>query len=106
MSARVEPQTDVQAAAADLATNVAPAFAPPIAAVDPDDGWGNGPSLPTDHPAWMRDSLSVSSRARALFARIVPVVVRVIAFWEHRVRSITVAGGTLSVDASGSYRLP
>jgi hypothetical protein len=52
----------------------------------------------------MRDALSISQRARALLAKLQPVVVRVVAFWEHRVKSIAVGGRTLSVDASGSYR--
>jgi hypothetical protein len=62
-------------------------------------------TLPADHPAWMRDTLSLSQRARGLIVRMKPVVLRVIAFWEHRVRSIVVGGRTLCVDASGSYRV-
>jgi hypothetical protein len=40
-----------------------------------------------------------------LLAKIKPIAIRVVAFWEHRVRSVAVAGGRVSVDASGSYRL-
>ncbi len=110
MSARVDVPNETQSALGDNASAqgaaVALPFAAPVGNVDSDDRWGNGPALPSDHPAWARDALSISQRARALLARIKPVVVRVIAFWEHRVKSITIGGRTLSVDASGSYRLP
>jgi RNA polymerase sigma factor (sigma-70 family) len=110
VSARVDVQNETQPTLGDNASvqgaSVALPFTAPVGNVDPDDRWGNGPALPADHPAWARDALSVSQRARALLARIKPVVVRVIAFWEHRVKSITIGGRTLSVDASGSYRVP
>ncbi|MBD5635735.1 MAG: hypothetical protein IAI49_14785 [Candidatus Eremiobacteraeota bacterium] len=104
---RVETQTEAQSAqaAANASLVQTPTLSlPPIEAVDPEERYGNGPSLPSDHPAWMRDSLSISQRARALLASIKPVVVRVIAFWEHRARTIAIGGRTLCVDASGSYR--
>jgi hypothetical protein len=106
VSARVDAQ-DAQAAAATA--NATPLrggvpFAPPIEPIDPDERPGGGHALPSDHPAWMRDSLSLSGRARALLARIQPVVVRTIACWEHRVRSIAIGDRTLRVDTSGSYR--
>jgi len=72
---------------------------------DPDDRWGGGHRLPGDHPAWMRDTLSLSARARALLAKVKPVAIRVIAAWEHRARTIVLGRSRLSVDASGSYRL-
>jgi hypothetical protein len=62
-------------------------------------------ALPADHPAWTRDRLSLSSQARALLARIKPAVVTVLAFFDHRLRSVFVGGRKLSIDASGSYRL-
>ncbi len=100
MRARVESEPPATSGLAPLALpNVA------IAGVanDPDDRYG-GHRLPGDHPAWMRDSLSVSQRARTLFERLKPVVLTVIAAWEHRLRSIVVGSTRLSVDASGSYR--
>jgi hypothetical protein len=110
VSARVDAQNEPQPTLADngSAVGAAPArpFAAPVGNVDPDDRSGNGPALPADHPAWARDALSISQRARALLARVKPVVVRVIAFWEHRVKSIAIGGRTLSIDASGSYRVP
>jgi len=63
------------------------------------------PSLPQDHPAWQRDVLSISSRARALIAAIRPYAVNVLSFWDHRFRDITIGARTLLIDPSGSYRL-
>ena len=71
---------------------------------DPEDRWG-GHALPGDHPAWMKDTLSLSQRARALIAKQRPVAVRVVTYWEHKVRSVVCAGRRVSVDQSGSYRL-
>ena len=62
-------------------------------------------TLPRDHPAWQRDILSVSARARAVVAALRPVVVRVLTFWDHVVRSISVGGRRVEVDPSGCYRL-
>jgi hypothetical protein len=94
--------------AATTASTLAGGLQMPAAAIAPvgaDADVALGNDLPSDHPPWPRDTLSISQRARALLAHVKPVVIRVIAFWEHRVRSIVVAGRTLSVDASGSYRL-
>ena len=103
MSASVDP--DAQAvASANLPALLGGAAPVPLTAIDFDDRWG-GHTLPNDHPPWMKDTLSISQRARALIAKLRPVVVKVIAYWEHRVRSISVGNGRLSIDASGSYRL-
>jgi len=63
------------------------------------------PALPSDHPAWQRDVLSISSRARTVIATIVPAVVRTLAYWDHRVRELAFGARTLSVDPAGCYRL-
>jgi hypothetical protein len=63
------------------------------------------PALPRDHPAWARDLAAISSRTRALLHAVRPTVVRVMTFWDHRVRSIAVGARALSVDAAGCYRL-
>ncbi len=103
MSARLDPDAQTPASASLAMT--AAAMTPLAAiAVDPDDRWG-GHALPSDHPAWMKDTLSISQRARALIAKLKPVVVQVVGFWEHRLRSIIVGNERLSVDTSGSYRL-
>lgn len=64
-----------------------------------------GPSLPRDHPPWQRDVLAVSARARALLARLRPVTVRVLTFWDHVLRGIVVGDRDVEVDPSGSYRM-
>lgn len=63
------------------------------------------PPLPREHPKWVRDAVAVSQRARALILRLRPIIVRVLTFWDHSVRSVLVGGRRLDIDASGSYRL-
>lgn len=63
------------------------------------------PPLPREHPKWVKDALAVSQRARQIIARIRPVVVRVLTFWDHHLRSISVGDRELRVDISGSYRV-
>lgn len=101
MSARVDADPQAQGGVAPQA----PYGAPPLSmALDSDDRWG-GHTLPNDHPAWMKDTLSISQRARALLAQIRPAAVKVIAYWEHRVRSVIIGERRVSVDASGCYRM-
>jgi hypothetical protein len=61
--------------------------------------------LPRDHPQWVKDALSVSNRARELLAQLKPVVVRILTFWDHRVRSALIGDSRVSIDPSGSYRV-
>ena len=62
--------------------------------------------LPADHPEWQRDAVLVSARVRAVLASLRPLVVRVLCFWDHVVRSVALGGGRrLEIDPSGSYRL-
>ena len=61
--------------------------------------------LPSDHPQWQRDVVSISSRTRALIATIVPAIVRTFSYWDHRVRDVVLGARTLSVDPAGCYRL-
>jgi hypothetical protein len=81
-------------------------LAPPsLAPVQFADGAFDVPtSLPRDHPAWQRDVLAVSARVRAVLTRMRPVAVRVLTFWDHAVRRITIGGRHLEVDPSGCYR--
>ncbi|BDE07712.1 hypothetical protein WPS_29880 [Vulcanimicrobium alpinum] len=58
-----------------------------------------------DQPAWQRDMLAISSRVRAAIAALNPVVVRVLWFWDHAVRTIALGSRRLDVDPSGSYHL-
>lgn len=63
------------------------------------------PYLPHDHPAWARDAIALSMRARDLLAKFKPVAVKILTFWDHTIRSIIVANRRLTVDVSGSYRI-
>jgi len=70
-----------------------------------DSGADMPASLPRDHPAWQRDVLAVSARVRAIVARMHPVAVRVLTFWDHVARSVAIGGRRVEVDPSGCYRL-
>jgi hypothetical protein len=61
--------------------------------------------LPHDHPRWVKDAVAVSQRARDLIAKLRPVVISVLAFWDHRIRSIMVGNRRVQVDPSGCYRV-
>jgi hypothetical protein len=80
------------------------AYADPIVAAAADVDLGSG-SLPQEHPRWVKDSLAVSQRARQLIARLRPIAIRILTFWDHRNRYATVAGLTVRIDPSGSYRI-
>ncbi len=102
MNARVDPDGGMLALGLTATTPAPEALAP--LAIDPDERY-DGPALPSDHPAWLRDAVSISQRARALLAALKPVVIHVIGVWEHRVRSIVIGDRSMKVDASGSYRI-
>ncbi len=76
----------------------------PVLALLPDDEFET-PPLPREHPKWVRDAVAVSQRARQLMARLRPVVIHVLTFWDHHLRNVTIGGRRLSVDVSGSYRI-
>jgi hypothetical protein len=61
--------------------------------------------LPQDHPRWVKDAVAVSQRARELIAKLRPIVLHVLSFWDHRVRSIMVGNRCVAVDPSGCYRV-
>ena len=61
--------------------------------------------LPREHPAWVRDAVALSRRARGIVARLRPAVFLVLSFWDHRIRSIAVGGRRVRIDASGSYAI-
>ncbi len=63
------------------------------------------PTLPRDHPAWQRDLVCVSSRARAVIARLRPLAILVLSFWDHAVRAAMIGERRFEVDPSGCYRL-
>jgi hypothetical protein len=86
----------------------APALVPlstqPLAAALPDADI-EVPPLPRDLPPWAKDAIAVSQRARDLIARLQPIAIAVLTFWDHRMRSAFVAGKRIAIDPSGSYRL-
>jgi hypothetical protein len=63
------------------------------------------PALPADHPQWQRDIASISARARAIVAHVVPIAVRTLSYWDHRLREVAFGTRMLSVDPAGCYRL-
>lgn len=79
------------------------AVAAPMLPIDADAA--GLPALPNDHPQWQRDIVSISARARAIVARAVPIVVRTLSYWDHRIREVAFGPRTLSVDPAGCYRL-
>ncbi len=103
MSSKVEGDVGTALQSGVAAPSTTPAYVTPIFD-DGDERWG-GHALPGDHPAWMKDTVSLSQRARALIAKLKPVVIRVATYWDHNVRSILCGGRRLAVDACGSYRL-
>ncbi len=76
----------------------------PILPLIPEDELDT-PPLPREHPKWVKDAVAVSQRARIIIAGLRPVLVRILTFWDHHVRSIAVGGRRLEVDLSGSYRI-
>jgi hypothetical protein len=76
----------------------------PVLALLPDDEFET-PPLPREHPKWVKDALAVSQRARQLITRLRPVIVKVLTFWDHHIRSVVIGGRELTVDISGSYRM-
>lgn len=63
------------------------------------------PEFPADHPQWQRDVVSISARARAVIAQAIPVVVRTLSYWDHRIREVAFGVRSLAVDPAGCYRL-
>lgn len=96
-------ETSAALVPADAALVYPPALVPPLPPIDAEAA--GLPDLPADHPQWQRDVVSISSRARALIANVVPVVVRTLAYWDHRLREVAFGARTLSVDPAGCYRL-
>jgi hypothetical protein len=78
--------------------------APAVAALIPDDEFET-PPLPREHPKWIKDGMVVSQRAKQLLERVKPIPLRVLRFWDHAVRSLTILDRRISIDSSGSYRM-
>jgi hypothetical protein len=87
-----------------LAVQIGAAASEAIAPV-PADGELETPLSPHDRPRWMRDAVAISQRARELVARLRPAAVRVLSFWDHRMRAVVIGECCVRIDASGCYRI-
>ena len=99
MLRRVELEENAPAAALQLGAARPEAIVPAVADAELETGLP-----PNDQPRWVRDAVAVSQRARELVAKLRPVAVHVLSFWDHRIRAVVVGGRYVRVDASGSYR--
>ena len=100
MLRRVELDDSNTALPVQIGAAASEAVAPVLA-----DGELETPLSPHDRPRWVRDAIAVSQRAREVIARLRPVAVRVLSFWDHRMRRIVVGECCVRVDASGCYRI-
>lgn len=100
MLRRIDGETRQPSLLEALGLGQAQAIVPAVADVELETA-----PLPHDHPKWVKDALLLSHRAKELIARIPPVVVRILTFWDHRVRSVAVEDRALEIDSSGSYRV-
>lgn len=63
-------------------------------------------TLPPGHPAWPRDLLSLTRRAREALAALPRVIVQVLSRWDHPLREALIDGSLVVIDAAGTYRVP
>ena len=89
---------ELDEAAASLPVQVGASRSAAVVAVSPDAELETG-YLPHDQPRWVKDAVAVSQRARELIASLRPAAVRVLCFWDHRIRSIVVGDRCVGVDA-------
>lgn len=99
MLRRVESEESAAALALQIGASRSEAIVPAVA----DDELETA-LLPREHPRWVRDAVAVSQRAREIIAKLKPVVVRILSFWDHRLRSIVVGDRRVHVDSAGCYR--
>jgi len=97
---RVETEDNASVLALQVETGRSEAIVPAVADAELETAL-----LPRDHPRWVKDAIAVSQRAREIIAKLRPVVMRVLSFWDHRIRSIVVGDRSVSVDPSGCYRV-
>jgi hypothetical protein len=100
MLRRIELDESLAAQPFASAPNRAESIVPAVAETECES-----PLLPQDHPHWVRDAIAVSARARDVLAKLRPVAVRVLCFWDHRIRSIVVGNRRVAVDPGGCYRI-
>ena len=108
----VRPAADPATDAPDLsdATRATLIERPAPAIFDDEDRYG-GHALPRDHPAWSRDAVSLSQRARAHLATLRSFACDAASWWSGRTRAVALAlpsagfARTLRVDANGFYSI-
>jgi hypothetical protein len=98
MLRRIEFEETPAALSARLEAGRSEAVVPAVAQADLETAL-----LPHDHPRWVKDAVAVSQRE--LIAKLRPVIVRLLSFWDHRIRSIMVGNRCVQVDPSGCYRV-
>jgi hypothetical protein len=97
---RVELDETAAVLAAGVETHRSEAVVPPVAQAELETGL-----LPHDQPRWVKDAVAVSQRARELISKLRPIVIAVLSFWDHRVRSVVIGDRCVQVDPSGCYRV-
>lgn len=100
MLRRIESEESAAALALQIDANRSEAIVPAVADAELETAL-----LPREHPRWVRDAVAVSQRAREIIAKLKPVVIRVLSFWDHRIRSIVVGDRHVQVDSAGCYRV-
>lgn len=100
MLRRIESEEQLGALSGEYGAARSEAIVPAVAQADLDAS-----PLPPDHPRWVRDAIAVSQRARELVTQLKPVVIRILGFWDHHMRSIRIGEHRVNVDTSGCYRL-
>jgi hypothetical protein len=99
MLRRIELEEPASSLPLQVGTSRSEAVVPVVAETELETGL-----LPQDQPRWVKDAVAVSQRARELIARLRPAAVRVLSFWDHRIRGIVIGDRRVGVDASGCYR--
>ncbi len=62
-------------------------------------------TLPSDFPAWVRDAVILSDPLRLVMVGLRPVVLKLVRYWDQRIRTVKVDGRTISLEDHGGYRL-
>jgi hypothetical protein len=99
MLRRIELEDASAAAPLQIGVNRSEAVVPVVAEAELETAL-----LPRDQPRWAKDAVAVSQRAREIIARLRPAAVRVLCFWDHRIRAVGVGDRRVQVDPSGCYR--
>ncbi len=100
MLRRIESEESAAALTLQAGASLSEAIVPAVADAELETAL-----LPREHPRWVRDAVAVSQRAREVIAKLKPIVIRILSFWDHRIRSIVVGDRRVDVDPAGCYRV-